>query len=90
MQLKLSDFDKSSQTLKILGKRNKERIIPLLNSVVNSMNAYLECRQKLENISAQDHIFLTLKGDKIYETLVYRIINNYFSIHLNNTLYEMN
>lgn len=79
VQLKLSDFDKNSQTLKILGKRNKERIIPLLSTVVKSMNAYLISRQKLESITDQDHIFLTLKGDKIYETLVYRIINNYFS-----------
>jgi len=79
VQLKLTDFDSTQQTLKVLGKRKKERIIPLLNSVSSTIKSFLIERLKLERINDTDHLLLTKKGDKIYETLVYRIINNYFS-----------
>ncbi|WP_040280764.1 tyrosine-type recombinase/integrase [Psychroserpens damuponensis] len=79
VQLKLSDIDISSKTLKILGKRNKERLIPLLDSVIQTINMYLIKRNQLEVIVDDSYLFLTKKGVKIYETLVYRIINDYFS-----------
>jgi len=80
VSLKLSDIDMSNNTLKVLGKRNKERFVPLLHSVVQIINAFLDVRNQLENIIDKDYLFLTKKGVKIYETLVYRIINEYFSI----------
>lgn len=40
---------------------------------------YLILRSGLESITDKDHLFLTVKGLKVYETLVYRIINEYFS-----------
>ncbi|AXO81477.1 integrase [Olleya aquimaris] len=80
INIKLSDVDLENKTIKILGKRNKERLIPLLNSVINSIQKYLEVRKKLELIDDDQYLFLTKKGVKIYETLVYRIINDYFSI----------
>nr|WP_321231511.1 tyrosine-type recombinase/integrase [uncultured Psychroserpens sp.] len=79
VQLKLTDVDVANKTLKVLGKRNKERYIPLLDSVVKTINIYLVQRNKLEIIVDHSHLFLTKKGVKIYETLVYRIINDYFS-----------
>jgi integrase/recombinase XerC len=39
----------------------------------------LPFRERLENIKDPDYLFLTQKGVKVYETLVYRIINSYFS-----------
>ncbi|GAA4816434.1 tyrosine-type recombinase/integrase [Litoribaculum gwangyangense] len=80
VELKLTSIDLSNKTLKVLGKRNKERIVPLLKSVVKTTNEYLKSRKALESISNHDSLFLTKKGVKIYETLVYRIINDYFSI----------
>ncbi|XCF05598.1 tyrosine-type recombinase/integrase [Tamlana crocina] len=80
IELKLSSIDLNNKTLKVLGKRNKERIVPLLNSVVQTAFLYLEKRTKLPDISDKDMLFLTKKGVKIYETLVYRIINEYFSL----------
>ncbi len=80
VELKLKDVDYSNKTLKVLGKRNKERILPLLESVLITLNTYLELRNELENITDNDYLFLTKKGVKIYETLVYRIINEYFSL----------
>ena len=80
VELKLLSFDLDAKTLKVLGKRNKERIVPLLDSVINVLNIYLKQRNTLKSILDDDYLFLTQKGVKIYETLVYRIINDYFSL----------
>jgi len=79
IQIKLQDIDIASHTIKVLGKRNKERIIPLINTVVETIKKYLIQRNKLQIINDKSYLFLTKKGVKIYETLVYRIINDYFS-----------
>jgi len=79
IQIKLTDLDLANKTLKVLGKRNKERYIPLIDSVVQTAKAYLTLRNELEIIKDKEMLFLTKKGLKIYETLVYRIINDYFS-----------
>ncbi|AUP78266.1 tyrosine-type recombinase/integrase [Flavivirga eckloniae] len=79
VELKRSSIDLDSKALKVLGKRNKERIIPLLGSVIETISKYLISRNNLERIIDTDHLLLTKKGVKIYETLVYRIINDYFS-----------
>ena len=79
INITLKDVDVENKTIKILGKRNKERIIPLLPMVIESINSYILEKNKLEIIEDKAHLFLTKKGVKIYETLVYRIINDYFS-----------
>lgn len=80
VELKLLNVDLEEKTLKVLGKRNKERILPLLDSLVPTFKKYLILRGELESITDRDVLFLTKKGVKIYETLVYRIINEYFSL----------
>ena len=80
VELKISNIDFSKKTLKVLGKRNKERFIPLLQSVIETLKTYLDQRLKLEVIQDSAYLLLTQKGVKIYETLVYRIINEYFSL----------
>lgn len=80
INIKVKNIDLESKTVKILGKRNKERVIPLLNMLVDSIKTYLEKRKSLEKIEDEDYLLLTVKGVKLYETLVYRIINEYFSL----------
>lgn len=77
--IRLDDISFAQKTLKVLGKRNKERIIPLLPSVLRTLELYLPMRAAVNNSDAQEYLFLTAKGVKIYETLVYRVINTYFS-----------
>ncbi len=77
--LKLLDVSAHQKTMKVLGKRNKERIIPLLPSVLTTIKRYLVLRNEQVPSKDNDWFFLSNKGDKIYETLVYRIINTYFS-----------
>jgi integrase/recombinase XerC len=80
VNMKLSDVDLSKKQIKVLGKRNKERYMPLLSSLVKSLNTYLGFRNSLPEITDKEYLFLTKKGVKIYEMLVYRIINKYFSV----------
>ncbi len=79
INLKMNDLNLSGNTLKVLGKRNKERILPLLPSTKNILLIYFDQRKLLETISDKEFVFLSKHGNKIYETLVYRIINGYFS-----------
>jgi integrase/recombinase XerC len=79
VNLKISDIDFSKKQIKVLGKRNKERYIPLINSLESSINVYLEFRKTLAVINDKEMLLLTKKGLKVYEMLVYRIINKYFS-----------
>lgn len=79
INIKLNDLDISQKTLRVIGKRNKERIIPLIPSVIITLQQYIESRSKLEPILDEVFLLLTKKGTKLYETLVYRLINNYFS-----------
>jgi len=79
VNLKIGAISETSKTVKVLGKRNKERIIPLLSTVIKTALAYKAERLKLEEIKDRDYLLLTAKGVKIYETLVYRVINSYFS-----------
>jgi len=83
IQLKVNDLDINNKTLKVLGKRNKERIIPLINPVIETIENYNSKRQDLKFHKSPDFFFLTKKGVKLYETLVYRIINDYFSVASN-------
>lgn len=77
INIKMIDIDYVNETVKVLGKRNKERYIPLLKTVKESLLKYSAIR---ENIGiAEPYLFLTKNGKKIYDTLVYRTINNYFS-----------
>jgi integrase/recombinase XerC len=77
MEIKQSSINFTNSTLKVLGKRNKERYIPLLNSVQQTLKTYLDLRKEIKSDS--ENLLITIKGNKIYTTLVYRIINDYFS-----------
>ena len=75
--LKTASIDLSQKIVKVLGKRNKERQIPLLNSILIPINSYKKQREKTN--PSHDYFFVTKSGKIMYPTLVYRIINKYFS-----------
>ncbi|MDT0642999.1 tyrosine-type recombinase/integrase [Zunongwangia sp. F363] len=80
IEIKLNDVDLSGGMLKVLGKRNKERYMPLLPSVIKSIETYLEERNKMNGGNGENvYLFISDKGKKLYESFVYRRINNYFS-----------
>lgn len=77
INIKQIDVNLKEKTIKVLGKRNKERFVPILSSVLVTLNQYVEFRK--EKQSHSEFLLITSKGNKLYETLVYRIINSYFS-----------
>lgn len=79
IHLKMNNVDLSTNTFKVLGKRNKERVLPILSIVSKQIQEYLRERACLKEVKNEDYFFLTLKGIKMNDSLVYRLINNYFS-----------
>ena len=78
IHLKMQNINLSAATIKVLGKRNKERIIPVLPIVIDQFSSYIKERRSLEVVDS-DYFFLTKKGLKLNESFVYRLINTYFS-----------
>ena len=79
IHLKLANVNFGASTIKVLGKRNKERIIPILPVINCQFESYLKERTGLENVIDEEYFFLSKKGLKINESFVYRLINSYFS-----------
>jgi integrase/recombinase XerC len=79
INLKIQNVDLSNSTIKVLGKRNKERIIPILPIVAIQIKKYLTERAQIQSITDGDYFFLLLKGVKLNNSFVYRLINYYFS-----------
>ena len=79
IHLTLSNVNVSNSTIKVIGKRNKERIIPLLQIVEEQISVYLSERANIELIKDGAFFFLTKNGIKLNDSFVYRIINYYFS-----------
>jgi len=80
IHLKVSNVNNATNTLKVLGKRNKERILPILPIISQQIASYFSERANLEQIKDEHYFFLTIKGVKMSDSLVYRLINDYFSI----------
>lgn len=77
INLRLEDINFSSRTIKVIGKRNKERLVPLLVSIESRLKNYIKLREQVTTASNIE-LFVTKKGVKLYAVLVYRIIKSYF------------
>ena len=73
INLKSNDCSMSNNTIKVIGKGNKERVLPLSKELSGLISAYLEDYQ------VNDWLFLTKKRKKMYPKLVYRIVYSYLS-----------
>ena len=72
--LTTKSIDWAESSLKVLGKRKKERIIPLLPECASLIKEYLQEREK---ISQCDFLIETDTGEKPYANLIYRIVHKY-------------
>jgi integrase/recombinase XerC len=77
--IEVSDVDLETGTLRVMGKRKKERILPLLKTVTPHIADYIQVRNETFPNSDSPFLILSATGNKIYETLVYRIIKKYLS-----------
>ncbi len=78
MTLSLTSINKSNATIKVLGKRNKERLIPLLQTTLELFDIYIVWRNK--QITEEVSLFITKKGKPLYSSLVYKIIRKTFDL----------
>jgi len=78
ISLRDEDVDISSGQVRVMGKRSKQRVIPLAGSFIKSIEAYRESRSR-EGL-AGDWFFVTGKGNKMYDKGVYNIVKRYLSM----------
>ncbi len=74
------DFFPAEKTIKVLGKRNKERIIPLNLSALNQLDIYLKAKKEQAFGLTSDVLVVTAKGEPAYSKLIYRIVNKYLKL----------
>ena len=78
IDLKINAVDFHTKTIKVLGKRNKERMIPLLPGAVVALSEYLSHKKQL-NTTVPDYFFCLPTGIKLNQGFVYQTVNYYFS-----------
>lgn len=78
--LSLSSIDLKQKFVKVYGKRAKERVIPLGETLIEEIEKYFDVYERYFKLcKPQDPLFRTSKGKKVYPMLVYRLINAYLS-----------
>lgn len=72
-----SDVDITNTQLKVLGKRNKERLIPFYLDLKRNLERYLKVKKELE--LTNPYLFVTSKNKPFSEQFVYKLVNKYLS-----------
>jgi len=80
IKLTVDDVYFSKKLIKVQGKRNKDRLIPMLPGLMKKIQSFLEFRDKIVTDKTQTELFVTSKGKRMNPTLVYRRIRAYFSV----------
>lgn len=76
--LKINQLDFSNSNIKVLGKGNKERIIPIQKKLLNDIRDYISKRQ-IET-QGSNNIFISEKGKPLYARQVYNIVTKYLAL----------
>lgn len=78
LNIKLSDIDFYEQNVKVLGKRNKERIIPISNVAKEALEKYFSVyEEQFGEMNKNCCIFVTDKNKKMYPKAIYNIVRKY-------------
>ncbi|TVQ13551.1 MAG: integrase [Bacteroidetes bacterium] len=77
--LKHTDISLSKGAIRVTGKGNKERIVPMVEELKSTLAQYLEEKKRLLGNDPTGYIFVTDKGKKVYPKFVYRVVNFYLS-----------
>ena len=78
ISLTINSIDFANSTIKVLGKRNKQRIIPLSNKLVKRIISYIDMKEERFG-NVVDYLIVTDKGAKAYPKFIYRVINKELS-----------
>ncbi|WP_158796856.1 tyrosine-type recombinase/integrase [Pedobacter sp. L105] len=77
--LKNGDIDFYEETIKVFGKRKKERIIPITKQLVNQLKEYIELKSVQKFNNKTEDLFVTDKGAKIYPLFIYKLVKSYLT-----------
>jgi integrase/recombinase XerC len=81
IHLKENQVNLHSRTIKVLGKRNKERVIPFPESIVSIIESYRKIRNRDVVMGTHGNLFVTDTGEPLYPMLVYRIVKKYLDVY---------
>ena len=79
IELKVQDVDLSEGLMKVLGKRNKERLLPLLPEIKTQLTQLLEQQKQYQISRESEHFFVNSRGKKLSEAFVYETVKTYLS-----------
>jgi integrase/recombinase XerC len=75
VNLRLEDIDRNNSTVKVLGKRNKERIVPVGAVAMKAIGTYLTMRPNLVTKASENFVFLGKKGGQLNAAVAYTVIH---------------
>ena len=78
--LKTRSVDRSGKSVKVHGKRDKERMVPLNDALLEAVDRYLALRAEVATDPAVDALIVTAKGKPAYDSLVYRVVRKYLAM----------
>jgi integrase/recombinase XerC len=78
--LHIVDVDLAGAAVKVTGKRNKQRIIPLTKSFIKRLEEYIALRETFAKSGNDSWFFLTDKGNKLYDKFVYNMVEKYLAM----------
>ena len=76
ISLRINDLDLKKKQIKIIGKRNKQRIVPLYDKICHKIEEYLLIKK--ENGLMNNYLFVTEKDKSLYPSLIYKVVNDIF------------
>lgn len=80
INLKINAIDWNNQFIKIMGKRQKERIVPISKTLLQEIKKYLNLRSRTFPNQKENFLFLTNKGNKLYPKFVYKLVTRYLGL----------
>jgi integrase/recombinase XerC len=78
--LKITDLNLYNNTLMVLGKRNKQRVIPVNKSLVEAIKKYLTLRTDISDDTTNKYLILTDSGTQAYPMFIQRLVKKYLSL----------
>ena len=78
--LRTWSVDRSGKSVKVRGKRDKERMVPLNDALLEAVGRYLTLREEVVTDPAVDALIVTAKGKPAYDSLIYRVVRRYLAM----------
>jgi integrase/recombinase XerC len=79
ISLRISSFDFIKGEVKIMGKRNKERIVPLTQAIQILLDKYIKEVKEQYNLQESDQLVITDKGEPAYPKMIQRTVNKHLT-----------